>query len=290
MPIQFDRRHLVRIVNTPVDASPARIVVDLGRWAKGMKVLGRVIVVSAVLATVTMLVLVERLGQTYEDVLVVTEESAELVADAVEPMQAMADDLAALAVTVVDGLESTQALLTTSQQIVDAVGVAAATNIADITAAAADVADRLARQLELIERFIPGDTDSVAEELRALADGLKPVADQLRNLGGQLQTAADQLADTNDAVADLAVRVDAIAVGIAGLTPSLDALGVTATDLSERAAAASDRLDLDLWLLRILVLVVGAAVIAVGVVTQRLAGVLSGGALEVPAGADPPTS
>ena len=249
---------------------------DLRRWTARIKLLGRVIVVCAVVGTLAALVLVERMQQTFEDGLLFTEQSADLVADAVEPVQVLAADLSALAVTVAEGLDGVQALLTTSQEILDDIGVASATNLADITEAAADVADRLARLLERIEQLIPGDTQSVAEELRALADGLQPVADQLRTLGGQLQTAADELDGTITAVADLAARVDAIATDIDELGPTLDALSAAATDLRDRAASASDRLDLDMWLLRILVVIGGVGFAVFGLLTQRLAAVLAG--------------
>ncbi len=279
----------MRRMSNPVVARASRNSVDLAQWAARTSVLGRVIVVTAVVGTVVALALVERVGQTYEGGLAVTERSAVLVADAVEPLQVLAADVAALVDTVVDELAGIQDLLATSQAILDDVGVAAATNVADITEAAADVADRLARQLELIERFIPGDTQSVAEELRALADGLEPVADQLRTLGGQLQTAADQLGDTAAALADVAVQAEAIAADIAALGPTLDALGATASDLRDRAQAASDRVDLDLWLIRILVIITGVGVAAFGLITHRFAAALAAGTFAIPTGIAPPT-
>ena len=74
--------------------------------AQGVRtsVLGRVIVVTAVVGTVVALALVERVGETYEGGLAVTERSAVLVADAVEPLQVLAADVAALVDTVVDEL------------------------------------------------------------------------------------------------------------------------------------------------------------------------------------------
>jgi hypothetical protein len=264
--------------------------VNLAQWAAWTSVLGRVIVVTAVVGTVVALALVERVGETYEGGLAVTERSAVLVADAVEPVQVLAADLAALVGTVVDELDGVQELFATSQAILDDVGVAAATNVADITEAAADVADRLARQLELIERFIPGDTQSVAEELRALADGLEPVANQLRTLGVQLQTAADQLGDTSAALADVAVQADAIATDIAELGPTLEALEATATDLRDRAQSASDRVDLDMWLVRILVIVIGVGIAAFGLITHRSAAALAAGTFTIPIGVAPPSA
>jgi methyl-accepting chemotaxis protein len=266
-------------MTSPVAAPSSPNPADLARWTARITLLGRVIVVCAIVGTIAALVLVERMQQTFEGALTVTEQSADLVADAVEPVRALAEDLAALAVTVAEGLDATEDLLATSQAVLDDVGLAAATNLAEITDAAADVADRLARQLERIERLIPGDSQSVAEELRALSDGLQPVADQLRTLGEQLQTAADELDGAITAVVDLAARVEAIADHIDELGPTLDALSATATDLQDRAATASDRLGLDMWLMRVLVLVAGVGFAAFGLLTQRLATVLAGGAV-----------
>ncbi len=246
--------------------------------------LGRVIVAIAAVATVAALVLVERVGQTYEDGLYVTQQSGVLVADAIAPVEVLAQDVGALSATFADGLEGARDVLATTQAVLDQVGVASATNIADSAQALAEMSDRLAKKFELIERLIPGNTQSIAEEFRAFSDGIEPLADQLRTLGAELQTAADQLDATDAAIADLAARVDAIATDIEALLPNFEALGATATELQRAATAASDRLGLDLWLLRILVIVGGVAFAVIGIVTDRLAralaarGVVGGGA------------
>jgi methyl-accepting chemotaxis protein len=257
------------------NGSSTHTMVDIERWMRGTTMLGRVIVVIAAVATVTTLVLVERVGQTYEDGLSVTEQSAVLVADAIAPVDVLAQDLGALSATFADGLEGARELLATSQDVIEQVGVASATNLADSAQAVADVADRLAKKFELIERLIPGNTQSIAEEFRAFADGVEPLAGQLRTLGAELQTAADQLNDTDAALAELAARVDAIATDIEALQPNFEALGATATELQQAATAASDRLGLDLWLLRILVIIGGVACAVIGIVTERLARALA---------------
>ena len=233
--------------------------------------LGQVVVVTAVLATIVSIVLVERFSTTYSDGLTVTEESAALVADAVQPLRTLADDLAGLAVTLVDGIELTDSVIDSATGILETTGDAFSTNLATSAEAAADVADRLAGVLELIERLIPGESQSVAEELRAFADGLAPVADQLRAIGGELTTAATGLDDSRDTLSALADQVGALAADIGGLAPQFDALEATASDLQIRAAAASDRMGLDLWLIRILILSVGAVFVAIGIATYRFA-------------------
>ena len=244
--------------------------------------LGQVIAVTAVLAVIVSIVLVERFSTTYEDGLTVTEESAALVADAVEPLNTLASDLAGLAATLVEGLELTQSVIDSTTGILETSGDAFSTNLATSAEAAADVADRLAGVLELIERLIPGDSQSVAEELRSFADGLAPVADQLRAIGGELTTAATNLDASRDTLSALAEQVAALAADIGGLAPQFDALEATASDLQVRAAAASERMGLDLWLIRILILSVGALFVAIGIAMYRF------GKDWLIGGADPP--
>ena len=230
-------------------------------------------------------------GQTYEGGLAVTERSAELVADAVEPLQVLAQDVAALVATVVDELDGVQDLLATSQAILDDVGVAAATNIADITEAAADVADRLARQLELIERFIPGDTQSVAEELRALADGLQPVADQLRTLGVQLQTSCRSARRHRGprSLTSPCRPKPSPPTSPRSDQPSMPSVRRPATFVTA-PRSASDRVDLDMWLVRILVIITGVGIAVFGLITHRFAAALAAGTFAIPTAIAPPTA
>ncbi len=252
-------------------AAPELTIEHPQQWAKTLTVLGQVVVVTAVLATIVSIVLVERFSTTYEDGLTVTEESAALVADAVEPLHTLADDLAGLALTLVDGLELAQSVIDSTTDILATTGDAFSTNLATSAEAAADVADRLADVLELIERLIPGESQSIAEELRSFADGLAPVADQLRVIGSELTTAATNLDESQATLSDLAEQVGTLAADISGLTPQFDALEATASDLQMRAAAASDRMGLDLWLIRILILSVGAVFVAFGIAMYRFA-------------------
>lgn len=241
------------------------------QWVRRSIWLGRTIVVCAVIATVATLVVVERFGQTYEDGLAVTSESAELVADAVVPLQLLAGDLQELAESLEQGIEGARTVLATTGDTVDAIGVASATNLADTARGAAGVADDLAGVIETIERFIPGNTQSAAEELRTLADGLEPVADQLADLGAQLQTGAAELAEADATLVALSASVADVANGIDQLTPTLERLESTAIDLVERAQDANDRVGVDLWLVRIVVVVLGVALVCAGLAIERFA-------------------
>ena len=245
--------------------------IDDGGWTRRSVLVGRVIAIAAVVATVIALVLIERLGTTYEDGLAVTEDSAQLVVESVEPAKTLADDLSMLANELASGLEASRGLVATTASTLDSVGAASSENLADSADAAAAAADDLASVLETIERFIPGDTQSAAEELRAFADGLEPVAEQLRTLGGQLQTGAMQLEDADATIADLAAAVQSVASDIAELQPAFDDLEVTAEQLAERATDATDRVSLDRWLVRLFVVLLGAALALAGVAVERVA-------------------
>lgn len=261
---------------------------DSVRWARTMSAVGRAVVVTAVLATVVALVLVQRLSATYRDGLTVTEASAELVTDSIEPIRALADDLAGLAVTLVDGLELAQSVVASAEATLADLGTASATNLSETATAAADIADRLAAALETIERFIPGDSDSIAEELRVFADGLEPVAEQLETLGEELSAASTDLGASQVTLGELAVQVDVIATDIDGLGPAFDSLDATAADVRVRADAASDRVELDLWLGRILIVAVGVLFAAIGIIADRFGRALGASVSEpVPADAVP---
>ena len=255
-------------ITTVADRVPVDVQ-DVTRWARILIVVGRVMVVTAIAAMAVALVLVQRLSVTYRDGLAVTEASAVLVADSVEPISTLSEDLAELALTLVESLELAQSLVESAEATLADLGAASATNLSDSATAAADIADRLAVTLETIERFIPGDSESIGEELRAFADGLEPVSEQLRTIGERLTTVSSELGTGQATLADLAVQLDVIATDIDGLGPTFDALGATAEDLQVRADAASDRIGLDLWLGRFLIVSLGVVFAAIGVIADR---------------------
>ena len=239
------------------------------RWAKTITVLGRVVVVTAVVATIAALVLVQRLSATYRDGLVVTEASAALVTDSVVPIRALADELSGLAATLADGLAAAESAVDTTATVIADIGDASRSNLAESATAASDVSERLAGTLETIEAFIPGNRNSIAEELRAFSDGLDPVAEQLRTVGDELSTLAVELDESRTTLAELATQVGVIAEAIEALGPSFDALDATATDLREQAAAASARIGLDLFFGRVLIVALGVVFVAIGVIADR---------------------
>ncbi len=240
-------------------------------WTRRMVLFGRVVVALGVVAALVSLVLVERLSSTYEDGLAVTNDSAVLVADAVEPVSTLASELGQLASELAAGIDVTRELLGLSEEVLAEVGAAASTNLAEMAAGAAGISERLAGLVEAIERLIPGDSESLAEDLRAFADGLEPLSEQLTVLGDRLTAAADELAAADPALEALAGRIDAVVVSIDALGPSLDSLDATARDVRDRADEAANRLGLDRWLLRLLIVALGSVIVIVGVVIERFA-------------------
>ena len=226
--------------------------------------------VTAIGAMIVALILVQRLSVTYRDGLAVTEASAVLVADSVDPVSALSGDLAALARTLVESLAVAQSLVESAETTLADLGAASMTNLADTATATADISDRLAGTLETVERFIPGNRESIGEELRAFADGLEPVAEQLRAIGEQLTAVSGELGTGQATLTELAAQLSATATAIEGLEPTFDSLGATAEDLQVRADAATDRMGFDLWLGRVLIVALGAVFAAIGVIAERV--------------------
>lgn len=229
----------------------------------------------AVVGTFLGLVLVQRLGDRYRDALTVTAEGAEVAAQSAAAADGLAADLADLAATADEGLEQAKEIVELASASLDDVGTAMGTNVADGVEATASVADGLAGLIEAIERFIPGDRQSVAEDLRVLADGLEPVPEQLRTLGEQLDDASTSLDASVLTLTELQTELDAVMVSIGQAEAALDEVVVSAELLQVRAADALDGSSTDLWLVRLVVVVIGAGVALAAMSARRALGVLA---------------
>jgi methyl-accepting chemotaxis protein len=233
----------------------------LDRWPRQ-----RLLVVGLVAVAVVVvlgLVLVQRIGTTYRDGLDVAAESAALAAEGAAPIVAITDELVDFATVAEQGIDDTRQLLATAQVSLDQLGVAAQEDLAVTTAGLAGLADRVADVIESIERFIPGDRASAAEDLRVIADGLEPVPGELQALGTQLQTTATELDALDPTLADVASTVRELGDALGELAPSVDELATTAQRLEARVGDARDRVGVDLWIARLVVVLVGA-VLAIG--------------------------
>ena len=219
---------------------------------------------AAVLVAVVLgLVLVQRLGTTYRDGLDVAAESARLLGDAAGPINQMTTDLVDFAGTAETGITDARSLLQSAATSLDQLGAASRDDLAVTAEGLASLGDRVAGVLETIEGFIPGNRDSTAEDLRKIADGLEPVPGELRDLGTQLQQTATELRAADPTLAAVATSVADLGAGLQDLEPSVAELGTAAARLVERVDVARDRVDLDLWLARAVVVLVGA-VLAIG--------------------------
>jgi ABC-type transporter Mla subunit MlaD len=220
---------------------------------------------AVAVAVLVGLVLVQRVGTTYRDGLAIAGESAALAAEGTAPIAAMTAELVEFAIVAESGIDDARQLLGSAQTSLDQLGAAARDDLALTTEGLGSLADRVARALESIERFIPGDTTSAAEDLRIIADGLAPVPDDLRTLGTQLQATADELGALDPTLAEVATTVGDLGDELAELSPSVDALAKTAELLVTRVEDARSRVTVDLWLARVVVVLVGA-VLAIGLV------------------------
>lgn len=235
------------------------------------KVLSAVMVL-AVVGVVVGLVLIQRIGRTYQDALAAAEGAAATAATGAASVATLADDVAALADGTSDGLDQGRTVIGTAADTTAGVGAAARGNLADSVEGTATLANRVAGAFETIERFIPGNRDSAAEDLRAIADGLEPVPAQLRDLGQQLEAGAADLRATGESLSPLSDQLAVTAEHIRGATAHLDEAAQVAADVQAKAAAASDRVAADMWLARIALVVIGAGVGLSAYAARRAAG------------------
>ncbi len=234
------------------------------------------IAVGALVGTIVGLAIVQRGGTTYRDALTVATDAGALAVDASDSAVALTATLTDLADVLTDQIASLRELTTTAADLSETLGTAAQTNIAESVRGAADVADRLARALEITEFLIPGNSDSLAEDLREISDGLDPIPDQLRLFGDQLITGAADLRRIERALAGLESEVAALGARIDTAAGALEELPDTTAALVANVEAARDRAALDLWLLRIAVVLLGALTAAIGVALWQLSPRLAG--------------
>jgi hypothetical protein len=184
----------------------------------------------------------------------------------------IADDLVALTQAANDSLDQAEAIIEVTSQALDDIGTAMSTNLSNGFVGAASVADGLAALVETIERFIPGDSQSLAEDLRALADGLEPVPGQLESLGTTLITASTELGATTANIDELQLQLDALEISIGEAQVALTEVEASAEALSVRADDAIDNSGGDLWLVRLLVIVMGAGIALACLAARRALG------------------
>ena len=227
------------------------------------------VAVLAVVGTILALLLVQRLGTTYRDGLDITADGARVAALGATSAEDLATDLLALVDSSGTSLAEARDLILVASDVTADLGTALGTNVADGVAGTSSIADSMAGFIEAVERFIPGNRDSLAEDLRTLSDGLEPVPDQLRSLSTQLDDSSIELeaaAASLDAITD---TLDQLTVSIREAQVALAEVETLSQEVSVRATAALDRSGTDLWLVRLLVLVLGLGVAGAAIAGNR---------------------
>jgi hypothetical protein len=245
-----------------VDAGPPPTAAVADGFDVARRVLGWVIVLALV-GTVLALLLVGRVVTTYRDGLEVARDGADVGAVSAASANLLAGDLLALIDSTGSSLDRAADLLETASTTTAGVGAALGTNLAAAVEGTAGIANGMAGLVEAIERLIPGDSDSLAEDLRDIADGLGPVPEQLRSLGEQLATASTELSDAVGLLVTAAEQLDDLTVSVVQARAALAEVEDVAGDVRGRAVDALDRSGTDAWLVRLLVLVLGVGTVAV---------------------------
>lgn len=247
----------------PAESTPSR---------RGLVLAQRLLVTVAVLATVgtvLAIVLVQRVGETYQDGLDITSDGASVAALSAEQATTIVDEAGALAEAVAVALDQTETVLLAAATSLEEIGDAMGENIAESIEGIGEISDGLAGFIETVERFIPGDSDSLAESLRKVSDGLEPTPDQLRALAAQLDATAKELRATSASLQPIGNQVDALASSVDEGTAALAEVQRLARQVEARSLAALDRSENDLLLLQILIVVVGLGVVIASLATAR---------------------
>lgn len=246
--------------------------------ADGVAVARRVLASVAVLALLGMvlaLLLLNRTASTYRDGLEVTRDGASVAALSLASADDLASDLSALADTTADTLDQFSDLVVLASTTADSTGVALGTNLASAIDGTASIADGVAGLIESIERFIPGDSDSLAEDLRTIADGMEPIPQQMRELGDMLAMVSTEMSNSVTSINTAAAQLSLLSTSITAAAKTLVEAEAVTSDVAARAERALDRSSTDLWLLRALVVVLGLGVIGVCFSAYRSIGLLA---------------
>ncbi len=231
----------------------------------------------AVVGTILALLLVQRLGTTYRDGLDITADGARVAALGATSAEDLATDLLALVESTSTSIDEARDFVLVASEVTSDLGTALGTNVADGVAGTSSIADSMAGFIEAVERFIPGNRDSLAEDLRQLSDGLEPVPDQLRSLAAQLEDSSVELEAAAASLAEITDTLESLGASIREAQVALAEVETLSEDVAVRATAALDRSSTDLWLVRLLVLVLGLGVAGAAIAGSRAVGLLAAG-------------
>ena len=232
--------------------------------------LPRAVIVLASAATIVGLILVERLGDRYRAALDIATEAADIAAEAADSVVSFPADVAEVTDAVAE-ITGRRARRREHRRGFDARHLRGSTDQPRrFGERHGGRGESRASLIESIERFIPGDVESLGEELRTIADGLEPVPAELVDLGDQL---ADGAADLDEAAATLETlegRLQTVSGSIAAATSAIQRVPDVAEELRDEANRTRDRVDADLWFMRLGVLFTGLTVVGIGFALEPL--------------------
>lgn len=239
------------------------------RWMLARVLLGLVAVLSVVGVFVGYAVL-DRVADTYQIALGLTRDTAAAASSAAGSAVEIADGVVDLSAAATGSIDAAQDVLDSAVTGSDSIAAALSTNVADSVEAAASISERLAAFIEAVERFIPGNRPSIAEDLRLFADGLEPVPDQLRELGTQLSTTADQVAAASASLDPIMTSLEGTAAQIDAAKADIEAATAVASDISNQATLQLQASDDTFQLAKVLMAVL-AGVIVIGCIAAERA-------------------
>ena len=248
------------------DAADAAKTTRRLQIARGLTI---AVAVLALVGAVLGAVLLGRVGDTYSSVLEITRDSAKVAADGTKSAEALADGVSQLAISASATLTETNKVIDGAVVSLHGVATALGTNIADAVSGAVTAVSRVAKWVAVVEKFIPGNKPSLAEDLKTFSDGLKPIPDQLKALGVQLDSTADQLTETGKTLAPIADQLVTTAGQIEAAKTDIANAGKVSSDIAVRAQSLLESSHSTIVLSQILVVVLGLVVALAAIAGER---------------------
>jgi methyl-accepting chemotaxis protein len=242
--------------------------------------LGRAIMVAAVVAAVTCLVGIVVAWLLVGDLAHTTKASLVLAGDTLETVDDTLDVADSVIQSVDGGVETVQQSLTTMATAVEN-GAATLEVVADLTAnlgpnleqidrglgglqSTVDVVDGVLQQLSDLPFGPDYDPDTgLAASVQEVREDLQPITEDLANASGPLGELAASSDDALDRLDDLATDLDSIAESLSESRNLIERYRESTAQAAVLAAGTVDDLNRDVWLSRVLILILGVT-IAVG--------------------------
>ncbi len=260
-------------------AARARLI-RVRRAVVNRRSLGRAIMIAAVVAAVTCLIGIVVAWQFVGDLAHTTRSSLVIVGDTLDTVDDTLDVADSVIQSVDGGIETVQQSLTTMATAVE--------NGAETLDVVADLTANLAPNLEQIDRGLGGLQSTVdvvdgvlqqlsdlpfgpdydpetglASSVQALRDDLQPITEDLANASPSLRELAASSDEALDRLDELAADLDSLGESLSESRELIERYRQSTADAAALAAGTVDDLDRDVWLSRVLIVILGVA-IAVG--------------------------